>query len=229
VGLRRSLPGRFRRYAPDVAGDVIWTIVVAGGSGSRFGTRKQFEAFGSSTVIGESISVARVVSDGVVAVVPVGSLERDDGADAVVAGGSTRAASVRAGLVAVPERASIILVHDAARPLASVTLYERVIRTVRLGADGVVPVVPVTDTLRTLDGVAMDRDQLVAVQTPQGFAAPALRAAHRDEPEATDDASLVSAAGGIVVTVEGDRWNLKLTEPSDVVVAMALWNAKMGQ
>jgi 2-C-methyl-D-erythritol 4-phosphate cytidylyltransferase len=229
VDLVRSLIGRLRRYARSVVGDVIWTIVVAGGSGSRFGSRKQFEVFGGSTVIGESISVARHVSEGVVAVVPEGSLDRDDGADAAVAGGSTRAASVRAGLAAVPERASIILVHDAARPLATVMLYERVIGAVRLGADAVVPVISVTDTLRTLDGAAVDRDELVAVQTPQGFTASALRAAHRNEPEATDDASLVSAAGGTVVTVEGDRWNLKLTEPSDVVVAVALRNARMGQ
>ena len=212
-----------------VVGDVIWTIVVAGGSGSRFGTRKQFEAFGRSTVIGESISVAKTVSDGVIAVVPAGSLDRYDGADEVVAGGATRAASVRAGLAAVPDDASIILVHDAARPLATVALYERVVSAVRLGADAAVPVISVTDTLRTRDGAAVDRDEYVAVQTPQGFSAGSLRAAHRNEPEASDDASLVGVAGGTVVAVEGDRWNLKLTEPSDVVVAVALWNAKMGQ
>lgn len=218
---------RLHRYAPVVVGDVIWTIVVAGGSGSRFGTRKQFEAFGGSTVIGESISVARIVSDGVVAVVPAGSLERNDGADAVVAGGATRAASVRAGLAAVPDDASIILIHDAARPLATAVLYERVIGAVKRGAQAVVPVVAVTDTLRTRDGAVVDRQEFVAVQTPQGFLAGPLRAVHGGQPEATDDASLVSAAGGTVVTVEGDRWNLKLTEPSDVVVAVALWNARM--
>ena len=212
-----------------VAGEGIWTIVVAGGSGSRFGAPKQFEPFGRSTVIGESIAGARAGgSVGVVAVVPAADVGRDDGADAVVAGGDTRAASVRAGLAAVPPGATVVLVHDAARPLASVELYRRVIDAVVGGADGAVPAVDVTDTLRARDGRPVDRDGLVAVQTPQGFAAPALRAAHEGAPDATDDATLVTARGGSVVIVEGDRWNLKLTEPDDLVVARAVLGARMG-
>jgi 2-C-methyl-D-erythritol 4-phosphate cytidylyltransferase len=116
----------------------------------------------------------------------------------------------------------VVLVHDGARPLADTALFSRVIAAVRAGADAVVPVVPVVDTIRSLDGGAVDRSRLVAVQTPQGFRAEALRAAHRGGGEATDDATLVEAIGGKVVLVDGDRRNLKITEPDDLVVARAL-------
>ena len=89
----------------------------------------------------------------------------------------------------------MVLVHDAARPLASADLFARVVDAVRHGADAVVPVVAVADTLRRRAGGVVDRDELVAVQTPQGFRAAALRDAHATGAEATDDASLVEAAG----------------------------------
>ncbi len=92
----------------------------------------------------------------------------------------------------------------------------------RDGADAAVPGVPVTDTLRRRGGGLVDRDELVAVQTPQAFAADRLRAVHVTEPEATDDASLVEAAGGRVVVVDGEPDNRKITEPADLAVAAAL-------
>ncbi|MDQ2677789.1 MAG: 2-C-methyl-D-erythritol 4-phosphate cytidylyltransferase, partial [Actinomycetota bacterium] len=122
----------------------------------------------------------------------------------------------------VPDGASVVLVHDAARPLASVALFERVIAAVHDGADVAIPVVAVTDTIRHVDGGVVDRDDLRAVQTPQGFAAPTLRAVHVHEPDATDDAGLVEAAGGTVALVDGESTNLKLTDPLDLVVAEAL-------
>ncbi len=212
-------------------GATTWTVVVAGGSGRRFGGAKQFAPFGRSTVLAESVRVAAGASDGVVVVVPLdavtnGHLDELD-ADAVVVGGATRSASVRAGLAAVPLNVDVVLVHDAARPLATSALFRRVMEAIELGADGAVPVIPVGDSLRTTAGAPVDRDGLVAVQTPQGFRASALRSAHATEPEASDDASLVTAAGGMVVHVEGERWNFKLTEPSDLVVADAVWNARI--
>ena len=96
------------------------------------------------------------------------------------------------------------------------------IDAVRAGADAVVPAVPVTDTLREVGGSTVDRSRLVAVQTPQGFRADALRAAHAGDAEGTDDASLVEAQGGMVVVVDGDPCNLKITVPTDLVVAEAL-------
>jgi 2-C-methyl-D-erythritol 4-phosphate cytidylyltransferase len=144
------------------------------------------------------------------------------GVDTVVGGGATRSSSVRAGLAAVPGAAEVIVVHDGARPLAGAELFARVVAAVRDGADAAVPAVEVTDALRHRSGGAVDRNGLVAVQTPQAFRASALRRAHAAEPEATDDASLVEAAGGKVVVVEGSPANLKITRPVDIAVAEAL-------
>jgi 2-C-methyl-D-erythritol 4-phosphate cytidylyltransferase len=148
-------------------------------------------------------------------------------ADVVVAGGATRSASVRAGLAAVPPEADIVVVHDAARPLAPVALFEAVIAAVERGADAAVPGVPVADTVKRVDVdrrvvETVDRAALVAIQTPQAFRAGVLRRVHVDEPEATDDAALVEAAGGTVVVVDGDRRAAKLTTRDDLVLARAL-------
>ncbi|HZA77550.1 MAG TPA: 2-C-methyl-D-erythritol 4-phosphate cytidylyltransferase [Acidimicrobiales bacterium] len=201
----------------------VWVIVVAAGSGSRFGTPKQYEDLGGRRVLDWSLAVGRDVADGVVAVVAPDRLDTPEpGADTVVAGGATRSASVRAGLAAVPDDADVVVVHDGARPLAGAELFARVVEAVREGADAAVPAVEVTDTLRHRSGAPVDRGELVAVQTPQAFRAAALRRAHAGEPEATDDASLIEAAGGKVVVVEGSPANLKITRPVDLIVAEAL-------
>jgi 2-C-methyl-D-erythritol 4-phosphate cytidylyltransferase len=201
----------------------VWVIVVAAGSGSRFGGAKQYAPLAGRRVLDWSIDAARSVADGVVLVVPPEqAADEEPAVDAVVAGGDTRSESVRAGLGLVPEDAAVVLVHDGARPLASHALFRSVADAVVSGADAVVPVVPVVDTITDEHGVPVDRDGLRAVQTPQGFAATALRAVHRGRPDATDDGSLVVAAGGRLRHVHGERWNLKITEPDDLVVAEAL-------
>ena len=193
-----------------------------------------------------AVRAANWVSDGVVLVVPAAGASDTEGEDAeapapavgasgedalgagcVVSGGATRAASVRAGLAAVPSDAGVIVVHDAARPLASPELFAAVVHAVRaVGIDGAIPVVPVSDTLkRVVDGQVVgtvDRDGLLAVQTPQAFAAEALRAAHAGGGEATDDAGLLEVAGLAVVAVEGDPRNVKLTRSEDLALAEAL-------
>jgi 2-C-methyl-D-erythritol 4-phosphate cytidylyltransferase len=194
----------------------VWTVVVAGGGGTRFGGPKQYVELAGRRVLDWSVEAARAVSDGVVVVVPADDLPADvAGADAVVPGGRTRAGSVRSGLAAVPAEAAVVLVHDAARPAASPELFRAVVAAVRSGAPAVVPGVAVTDTLRRRDGGTVDRDELVAVQTPQGFRAEVLRAAHVGDAEATDDASLAEAAGHHVVVVPGEVANAKLTHPAD--------------
>jgi 2-C-methyl-D-erythritol 4-phosphate cytidylyltransferase len=204
----------------------VWVIVVAAGSGSRFGRAKQYEPLGGRRVLDWSLEAARSVADGVVAVVPADRVGKPEpGVDAVVVGASTRSGSVRAGLAAVPTEAAVVVVHDGARPLAGPALFAAAVDAVRRGADAVVPAVPVTDTLRRRGGGLVHRDELVAVQTPQAFRAAALRAAHTRAPEATDDASLVEAAGGKVVLVDGSPGNIKLTHPADLVVAEALLRA----
>ncbi|HEV8625437.1 MAG TPA: 2-C-methyl-D-erythritol 4-phosphate cytidylyltransferase [Acidimicrobiia bacterium] len=208
----------------------VWAIVVAGGSGSRFGDSipKQFLELGGLRLIDWALAAAGAACDGVIAVLPATHLDATlaPGVTAL-AGGPTRSASVRAGLAAVPAGAAVVVVHDAARPLADPTLFERVIAAVLAGADGAVPGVPVADTVKRVDpsdGVVLetlDRTALRAIQTPQAFAAAVLRRAHAREADATDDAALVEAVGGRVVVVDGDPANLKITGPDDLERAEA--------
>lgn len=211
----------------------VWAVVVAAGAGSRFGGPKQYETLGDRRVLDWSLAGARSVADGVVlAVLPERAGVPEPAADVVVAGGASRSESVRAALAAVPATADVVVVHDGARPLASVALFEAVVAAVQAGADAAVPGLPLADTVkRVFDGVVtatLDRAELVAVQTPQAFAAGPLRRAHTgSEAEATtafwqtatDDAALVEALGGRVVVVPGEAANAKLTTPADLTTA----------
>ncbi|MEO5898716.1 MAG: 2-C-methyl-D-erythritol 4-phosphate cytidylyltransferase, partial [Ilumatobacteraceae bacterium] len=118
--------------------DIVWTVVVAGGSGRRFGGPKQYELLGDQRIVDIAVATARAAGDGVVLVVPPDDVAREAG----VAGGATRSESVRAGLRAVPAEASVICVHDAARPFATASVFAAVIDAVRTGADGAIPGVP---------------------------------------------------------------------------------------
>ena len=221
-------------------GGSVWVVVVAGGEGRRFGGQKQFAQLGGRRVLDWALRAAEAVADGVVlvlpssraAVAPLGSSvgSGTSGRDAkrascpvlVVGGGATRSASVRSGLAAVPLEAEVVVVHDAARPLASASLFESVVAAVRAGADGAICAIPVTDTVKRIGPqgslITLERSELLAVQTPQAFAAGVLRRAHDGEPEATDDAALLEALGARVVVVAGEATNTKLTSPLDLVV-----------
>jgi 2-C-methyl-D-erythritol 4-phosphate cytidylyltransferase len=209
-----------------------WGIVVAAGSGARFGGPKQFQELGQERIVDRSVRTALRCCDGVVVVLPAGTDWDGPAVAAAVAGGASRAASVRAGLDAVPPSADIVLVHDAARPLASDALFRAVADAVRAGADGAIPGLAVADTIKRVEGTrvvaTVPRDNLVTVQTPQAFRAAALRAAHRDEGDGTDDAALLEAAGGTVVIVAGERTNLKITGPEDLMLMHALLAAETG-
>lgn len=205
----------------------VWAVVVAAGSGSRFGGRKQFAVLAGRTVLEWSLAAAHAACTGVVLVVPAEQVPTCVGmATAVVPGGATRAQSVRAGLAAVPTSADVIVVHDAARPLSSPGTWAAVVDAVLAGADGAIPCVPVADTIKQLDHqgrlVTLDRSRLLAAQTPQAFRASSLRRAHAGGTEATDDAGLVEGCGGRVVSVPGDARNLKITDRLDLSVAERL-------
>ncbi len=195
----------------------MWTIVVAGGSGQRFGGPKQYELLGDRRVLDWCVAAAEAASDGVVVVVPAADATRER----AVAGGATRSGSVRAGLALVPSNATIVCVHDGARPFATSDLFAAVVAAVIDGADAAVPGVPVSDTIKQVgsDGVVVGtpvRSGLRAVQTPQAFRAEVLRRAHAGAGDATDDAALVEAAGGRVVVVAGEEHNRKITDPNDL-------------
>ena len=203
---------------------MIWAIVVAAGSGMRYGGAKQFDSLCGRTLVDWALEQPLALADGVVLVVPADRVADEwPPVDVVVEGGATRADSVRAGLAAVPHGTTVVVVHDAARPLATRATFEAVIEAVRdTDAAAAVPGIPVADTLRHLDGMPIDRDRIVAVQTPQAFRAGVLRAAHEGGPDATDDATLVERAGGRVVVVPGTVQAMKVTTPDDLRVLEAL-------
>jgi len=191
-----------------------WAVVVAAGSGSRFGGPKHALLLGGVPLW--SIARDRLLAGGVDGVVVVGDVEGG------VPGGRRRQDSVSNGLAAVPGCAQWILVHDAARPVASADLVGRVISRLQEGdMDGVVPAVPTRDTMKQVDGdlviATVDRAALVAVQTPQGFGAAALRRAHKlVGVDVTDDSQMIELSGGAVVIIPGEPENVKVTFPGDL-------------
>ncbi len=196
---------------------VVWTIVVAAGSGTRFGGAKQFAQLGTGTVVEWAVHEVGKWSDGVVVVVPPGSVL----SDGQVEGGATRSESVRNGLKAVPAQATIVCVHDAARPFVTETVFSRVVNEVVNGADGAVPGIEVADTVKFVDAnghvvSTPDRATLRAVQTPQAFRASTLRQAHNQDLQGTDDAAIVESLGGKVVVVQGDPLLRKITSRDDL-------------
>ena len=201
-------------------------IVVAAGRGERFGAPTQVLVARGARLVDHAVAAAGAACDEVVVVLPPD--QAWDGAPVAkaVPGGATRSESVRAGLAAVDPGAEIVVVHDAARPLATSELFELVIDTVRAGADGAVPAVPVSDTVKRVEGdrviETVDRDGLVGVQTPQAFRADRLRAAHDAGGDATDDAAFIEARRGTVVVVAGDPRNVKVTTVADLSLVEAL-------
>ena len=212
----------------------VWALLVAAGFGERLGEErpKAFVRLGELPLLAEPLRRLDESSwiDAIVVVVPAGweepaiLLAEELSASKVVAsvtGGATRAESVRAALAEVAADALVVLVHDAARPLVDDGVLERVLAALSEGWDGVVPGLPIVDTVKRVEGKAVvetvARDDLVGVQTPQAFLAPTLRAAYAGElGGATDCASLVEARGGRVGWVEGDRRLLKVTTPADL-------------
>ncbi len=215
----------------------VWAILVAAGRGERLGLDrpKAFANLGDEPLLAEPLrrlEACRWV-DAIVLVAPPGweepaiLLAEEEGCGKVracVTGGEERSDSVRAGLAEVADDALVILVHDAARPLVTDAVVERVLAPLSEGWDGAVPGLPVGDTLKRVGaegGVeeTVARDALWAVQTPQAFTADALRRALSPSNtvlQATDCAGHVEAAGGRVKVVEGDPRLLKVTTAADL-------------
>lgn len=202
--------------------ETVWTIVVAAGSGLRFGSAKQFELLGGKKIVDWAVEEALKHSVGVITVLPEGQANGEN----QVEGGKTRSESVRKGLAAVPADATIVLVHDAARPFASPAVYQHVISAVVDGAAGAVPGIPVVDTIKQVNASnvvtsTLHRETLRAIQTPQAFRADALRKAHANGGEGTDDATLIEKIAGEVVVVDGEVVNRKITTREDLEWAVA--------
>lgn len=217
----------------------VVAIVAAAGSGVRLGdsTAGGCGPKALRTLRGVALlrhSVDRLVAGGVgVCIVvcrredhaPIARSLEGAGARLLFAdGGPTRQRSVANGLRLLPPGTEVVLVHDAARPLVPAEVVARVIAAIRAGAEAVVPVVPVSDSIRLVAGTGsrpVDRDCLRAVQTPQGFDAHVLVHAHRvaQRDDFTDDAAVCEAVGARVVLVDGSPLAMKITRPVDFAVA----------
>ena len=217
----------------------VWAVLVAAGRGERLGADrpKAFARLGGRPLLAESLERLEDSEwiEGIVVAAPDGweepaiLLAEEIGAgkvSACIAGGTSRAGSVRAGVAEVPEEAAAILVHDAARPLLPSEVIQRVLEPLGEGWDGAVPALPLTDTIkRGADSAVaetVDRSGLYAVQTPQAFVAATFRRAVARGHEASDCAGLVEAIGGRVKLVEGDRRLVKVTTPADLAFVETL-------
>jgi len=211
----------------------VWAILAAAGSGDRLGLDrpKAFAPLNDRPLIAESLERLDASGwiEGIVVAAPPEWEEpcilvaEEIAAGKVaetVTGGQTRSESVRNALAQIPEGAAVVLVHDAARPLVTEEVIERVVTALEDGWDGAVPSLPVSDTVKRVEGEAVvetiDREGLMIVQTPQAFLVDVLRRAVESGREASDCAALVEAAGGRVRAVQGDPRLLKVTEPADL-------------
>ncbi len=212
----------------------VWAVLVAAGRGERLGEDrpKAFVRLGGLPLLAEPLRRLDESEwiDAVVLVAPPGWEEPSillaeelgvSKVSACVPGGETRTDSVRAGVAEVPDDATAILVHDAARPLLADDVIARVLAALGDGFDGAVPGLPVADTVKRVSGEGvvgetLPRSELIAVQTPQAFVPAALRAALEGSAEGTDCASLVEANGGRIRVVEGDERLLKVTTRADL-------------
>lgn len=221
----------------DIAPRGVGVVVVAAGSGSRLGgtAPKAFVPLAGRPILGHALdTVVRVPGLTSLAVVVPADLADGLGPEwngvalppgaRLVAGGPERAESVAAGLAVLGGDCDVVLVHDAARCLTPLAVFERVVDAVRArtaGCSGAVPGLPVVDTVKTVDAQGIitgtpERGALRAVQTPQGFRREVLAEAYRSGQVATDDAALVERIGHKVLVVDGDQLAFKVTLPADL-------------
>jgi 2-C-methyl-D-erythritol 4-phosphate cytidylyltransferase len=211
----------------------VWAVIVAAGRGERLGLDrpKAFANLRDRPLLAESLERLEA-SDWIDSIVvaappdweePVILLAEELGCGKVVesvTGGATRAASVRAALAEVSDDAVVVLVHDAARPIVPEEVIERLLTALNEGWDGAIPVLPLPDTVKRVEGdqvvETVDREGLAVVQTPQAFVATALRDALASGGEASDCSALVEARGGRIKAVPGDPRLVKVTEPADL-------------
>lgn len=219
----------------------VAAIVAAAGRGERLGARMPkalVEVCGAPLVVHAVNRLQAAGCDLVIVAAPSDAVDQFGAllpGASVIAGGATRQGSVAAALQTLSNDVDVVLVHDAARGLAPATVAETVIAAVRAGADAVVPVMPVADTVKEVDSAGwvrrtLDRAALRAVQTPQGFRRLVLERAHQSAAsgDSLDDASLVEALGLTVRTVPGDPAALKVTTPVDLLTVAALVGEHVG-
>ena len=208
-------------------------IIAAAGSGERFGATlpKALISLGNRTLIEHAVAALAPVASEIVICAPAGyekQIQELVGSDiTVVVGGTTRSESVRAGISALSGNAKYVLVHDAARALASTQLAKSVLAALEKGEVAVIPGLELIDTVKSVDAKGHvtstpDRTTMRRVQTPQGFDVEVLKKAHSTGANATDDGALVEALGHKVLIINGEERAIKITTPSDLATALSL-------
>ena len=207
-------------------------IIAAAGSGERFGATlpKALITLGNRTLIEHAVAALAPIASEIVICAPAGyekQIQELVGADiTVVTGGTTRSDSVRAGITALTGNNKYVLVHDAARALASTQLAKNVLAALEKGEVAVIPGLELIDTVKSVDAgghvtSTPDRASLRRVQTPQGFDLEILKKAHSSGANATDDGALVEAIGHKVLIINGEDRALKITTPADLATALS--------
>jgi 2-C-methyl-D-erythritol 4-phosphate cytidylyltransferase len=206
--------------------DSTWGIVLAGGSGARFGAHKQFELLGDERLIDRVVRVASDACDGLILVLPAGVAWDGQPVAEVVEGGNSHAASTRAGLAALPAEANIVVITAPSHPLISPQLYGLAIAAITDGVDAAAPLLPVADAVKTVgpEGVrtltSPGRPHLA--QLPFAFRRSTLDRAVAAQPDFVEELEAIEALGGTVAAVPGDPENVHVTTPADLEIVRRL-------
>ena len=210
--------------------DLVAVVIPAGGSGERLGAKipKALVQLGGKTLIEHAVANMAPVAHQIIVAAPMGFEEQFQqllGSEVlVITGGQTRTLSVKNALPHISKESEFVLVHDAARALATTELAMRVIDSLRAGEKAVIPGLEVVDTIKRVDSdnyvtKTMDRSKLRAIQTPQGFTRKLLKKAHTSSDDVTDDAGLVEDRGVNVKVIQGEVRALKITTMHDLAIA----------
>lgn len=203
-----------------------WGIVLAAGRGERFGGRKQFLTAAGHRLVDLAVTTLAETCRNTVLVLPPDTAWDGPAVDQVVPGGPDRPSSVQAALAAIDDHSGIVVVHQAANPLASAATVRRLIEAVEQGADAACPGLRPSDVVRAtrgeLVGDVVGRDDLILVQTPTAFRLEVLRAAHGAGLRALEDTALVTTLGYEVTIVPGDPQNIHVTTDAELQMVDAL-------
>ncbi len=207
----------------------VWAVVLAAGSGDRYGAPKQFLPLAGRPLIDWVLATSAAVTGNIIAVLPVGVPWDLPAGVRRVDGGATRLESARAALTTLADRGddTVVVLHDPAHPLASARLFAELVDAVLGGADGAVPGVPMVDVTKLVDEhgwvvASQPKHGVMIVQAPQAFRLGALRRAHLGAPSGVEDSELVEQAGGRVRVIRGDWANIHVTLPDELALAEAI-------